>query len=200
MTKAFNVVAVLGFARLWWAFLVRGILGIAFGVVVVLFPGLGLVAVVALFAAWAIIGGVSSLIGAWQSREHRDWWVGLLEGVVGVVAGLVAILAPGLAALGLLFVIAGWAILTGILQIWYAIRMREHMRGELWLALSGVVAIGFGLLLVIFPGTGILSVLLLTGLLSIAFGAAMVMLGLRLRGLHAQAVRQHEYAERGLRE
>lgn len=194
----FDVVAVLGIARLWWAFLVRGILGIAFGVIVVLFPGLGLVAVVALFAAWAIIGGVSALIGAWRSRDHRDWWLGLLEGIVGVAAGLVAILVPGLAALGLLFVIAFWAILTGLLQIWFAIRMRQQIHGELWLGLSGVIAVLFGILLVIFPGTGILSVLLLAGLLSIAFGGAMVMLGFRLRRLHTQAVRQHEYAERGL--
>jgi uncharacterized membrane protein HdeD (DUF308 family) len=193
-----DIVAVLEIARLWWAFAVRGILGIAFGVVLVLFPGIGLVAVVALFAAWAIIGGVSSLVAAWQARAHRDWWVGLLEGVVGVAAGLVAILAPGLAALGLLFVIATWAVLTGILQLWFAIRMRDQIRGELWLGLSGVVAILFGLLLVLFPGTGILSVLLLAGLLSIAFGAAMVMLGFRLRSIHQQAVRQHEYAERGL--
>ena len=193
-----NVVAVLGIARLWWAFLVRGILGIAFGVVLVLFPSIGLVAVIALFAAWAIIGGVSALIGAWQGRGHRDWWLTLLEGIAGIVAGLVAILLPGLAALGLLFVIAFWAIVTGVLQIWFAIRMRDQIRGELWLALSGVIAVLFGILLVIFPGGGILSVLLLAGLFSIAFGIAMSVLGFRLRRLHQQAVRQHEYAERGL--
>ena len=193
-----NVVAVLGIARLWWAFLVRGILGIAFGVVLVLFPAIGLVAVVALFAAWAIIGGVSALIGAWRSRDLRDWWFHLLEGLVGVAAGLIAILWPGLAALGLLFIIAFWAIVTGLLQIWIAVRMRDQIRGELWLALSGVIAVLFGVLLVIFPGGGILSVLLLAGLFSIAFGGAMVILGFRLRRLHAQAVRQHEYAERGL--
>jgi len=193
-----NVVAVLGIARLWWAFLVRGILGILFGVVLVIFPGIGLVAVVALFAAWAIIGGVSSLVGAWQSRAHRDWWVGLLEGLVGIAAGLVALLFPGLAALGLLFVIAGWAVITGLLQVWMAIRLRDRIKGELWLGLSGLVAIAFGVLLVVFPGTGILSVLFLAGIFSIAFGAAMVMLGFRLRQIHATAVRQHEYEERGL--
>jgi uncharacterized membrane protein HdeD (DUF308 family) len=193
-----DFVAVLGLARMWWAFLLRGILGIGFGVVVVLFPGLGLAAVVALFAAWAIIGGVSSLVSAWSSRAHRDWWIGVLEGLVGIGAGLVALFFPGLAALGLLFVIAAWAVLSGLLQVWLAIRLRNRIRGELWMALSGLIAIAFGVLLVLFPGTGILSVLLLAGLLSIAFGAAMVLLGFRLHQIHATAVRQHEYAERGL--
>ena len=193
-----RVLAVLGLARLWWAFLVRGVLGIAFGVIVILFPGLGLAALVALFAAWAIIGGVSSLIGAWMARDHRDWWVGLLEGLAGLAAGVIAILLPAAAVFGLLFVIAGWAIVTGVLQIWFAIRMREHIRGEIWLALSGVIAVLFGLQLVLFPGTGILSVLFLTGILSIMFGAAMAILGFRLRRIHSQAVRQNEYAERGL--
>jgi uncharacterized membrane protein HdeD (DUF308 family) len=193
-----SFVAVLVLARLWWTYVLRGILGIAFGVIVILFPSIGLAAVVALFATWAIVGGVSSLIGAWRNRGKGEWWVEVLEGLVGIIAGILAVLLPGMAAMGILFVIAGWAIITGLLQIWMAIRLRERIRGELWLGLSGVVAIVFGILLVIFPGTGILSVLLMAGLLAILFGGAMTMLGLRLRRIHTQAVRQNEYAERGL--
>ena len=193
-----NFAAVLLLAQLWWAFLLRGVLGIIFGVVVILFPGIGLVAVVALFAAWALIGGISSLIGAWRSRGQKEWWVGILEGLVGIVAGIVAILLPPAAALALLFVVAAWAIVIGVLQIWMAIRLREQITGELWMGLSGVISILFGLLLVIFPGTGILSVLFLVGLFSILMGGAMVLLGWRLRGIRAQAIRQNEYAERGI--
>lgn len=195
---AINFAAVLLLAQLWWAFLIRGVLGIIFGVVVILFPAIGLVAVVALFAAWALVGGISSLMGAWRSRGQREWWVGILEGIVGIVAGIVAILLPPAAALALLFVVAGWAIVIGVLQIWMAIRLREQITGELWMGLSGVVSILFGLLLVIFPGTGILSVLFLVGIFSIVMGGAMVLLGWRLRGIHAQATRQNEYAERGI--
>ena len=133
-----NFAAVLLLAQLWWAFLLRGVLGIIFGVVVILFPGIGLVAVVALFAAWALIGGISSLIGAWRSRGQKEWWVGILEGLVGIVAGIVAILLPPAAALALLFVVAAWAIVIGVLQIWMAIRLREQITGELWMGLSGV--------------------------------------------------------------
>jgi uncharacterized membrane protein HdeD (DUF308 family) len=195
---AIDFAAVLLLAQLWWAFVLRGLLGIIFGVAVILFPDIGLVVVVALFAAWALIGGVSSLVSTWRSRAHRDWWVGILEGLAGIVAGIVAILLPGAAALGLLFVVAGWAIVTGVLQVWMAIRLREQITGELWMGLSGIISIAFGLLLVIFPGTGILSVLLLVGIFSIAMGVAMLLLGLRLRRIRQQAVRQGEYAERGL--
>jgi uncharacterized membrane protein HdeD (DUF308 family) len=190
--------AILVLAQLWWAFVLRGVLGILFGVAVILFPGIGLVVIIALFAAWAVIGGASTLISTWRSRAHRDWWIGIIEGLAGIVAGVVAILLPSAASLALLFVIAGWAIVIGVLQIWMAIRLREQITGELWMGLSGVVSVVFGLLLVIFPGTGILSVLLLVGLFSIAMGVAMVMLGLRLRRIRQQAVRQGEYAERGL--
>jgi uncharacterized membrane protein HdeD (DUF308 family) len=195
---AINFEAVLLLAQLWWAFILRGVLGILFGVVVILFPGIGLLAVVALFAAWALVGGVQSLLGAWRSRGQKDWWVGILEGLIGIAAAVVAILLPAAASLALLFVVAGWAIAIGVLQIWMAIRLRERITGEVWMGLSGVISILFGLLLVIFPGTGILSVLFLVGIFSILMGVAMLLLGWRLRGIHDQARRLNEYGERGL--
>ena len=195
---AINFEAVLILAQLWWAFILRGVLGILFGVVVILFPGIGLLAVVALFAAWALVGGVQSLLGAWRSRGQKDWWVGILEGLIGIAAAVVAILLPAAASLALLFVVAGWAIAIGVLQIWMAIRLRERITGEVWMGLSGVISILFGLLLVIFPGTGILSVLFLVGIFSILMGVAMLLLGWRLRGIHDQARRLNEYGERGL--
>jgi uncharacterized membrane protein HdeD (DUF308 family) len=195
---AINFEAVLLLAQLWWASILRGVLGILFGVVVILFPGIGLLAVVALFAAWALVGGVQSLLGAWRSRGQKEWWVGILEGLIGIAAAVVAILLPAAASLALLFVVAGWAIAIGVLQIWMAIRLRERITGEVWMGLSGVISILFGLLLVIFPGTGILSVLFLVGIFSILMGVAMLLLGLRLRRIHDQARRQNEYGERGL--
>jgi uncharacterized membrane protein HdeD (DUF308 family) len=193
-----NFKAMLLLAQLWWAFILRGILGILLGVVVIVFPGIGLSAIILLFAIWALVGGASSLIGAWRSRGRQEWWVGIFEGLAGLSAGVVAILLPAITALALLFIVAGWAIVTGVLQIWMAIRLREQISGEVWMGLSGLISILFGLVLVIFPGTGILSVLLLVGVFSILLGVPMVLLGWRLRSIHAQAQRQDEYAERGM--
>jgi uncharacterized membrane protein HdeD (DUF308 family) len=137
-------------------------------------------------------------VTAWQGRQQKNWWVGILEGLAGVAAGVIAIIWPDLTALALLFIIAFWAIVTGVLQIVLAIRMREQIRGELFLGLAGLIAVLFGLVLVINPGAGLLSVLWLLGIFAIAIGAAFFLLGLRLRRVFDQARRQNEYGERGL--
>jgi uncharacterized membrane protein HdeD (DUF308 family) len=195
---ALNFTAAITMARMWWAFLVRGLLAIAAGIVVLLVPGLGLAALILLFAAWMIADGVAELIGAWRTRGQRNWWVGILEGLAGLAIGIIAVVVPGLTAVVLLYLVAAWAIVTGVLEIYAAIKLREEITGELWMGLAGVLSVLFGVYLIIFPGAGILSLLWLVGIFAIAFGAAMLLLGWRLRGIHGQAKSQGEYVERGL--
>jgi uncharacterized membrane protein HdeD (DUF308 family) len=193
-----NFTAAIILARVWWAFVLRGILAIVFGVIVLLVPGIGLIAVLALFAAWAIVGGAAELVGAWRIRGQRQWWVGVLAGLVGLAAGIIAIVWPDRTALALLFVVAAWAIVSGLLQIWIAIRLREQISGELLLAAAGVISVIFGVVLLINPGAGILSLLWLVGVIAIAIGGMLFLLGLRLRRIFEQAKQQNEYAERGI--
>jgi uncharacterized membrane protein HdeD (DUF308 family) len=101
-------------ARGWWTFLVRGVLAILFGIAAFVWPGATLLVLVYLFAIWAIVDGVSTLVSAFQERGRAYWWVALIEGIVGVAAGIVAIAWPGITALVLLFLIAAWAVVTGI--------------------------------------------------------------------------------------
>lgn len=190
--------ATIGMARMWWAFLLRGLLAIAAGIAVLLVPGIGLSALILLFAAWMIADGVAELIGAWRTRGQKNWWVGILEGIAGLVVGILALVLPGLTAVVLLYLVAAWAIVTGVLEIYAAIKLREEITGELWMGLAGLLSVLFGLYLIIFPGAGILSLLWLVGVFAIAFGAFMLMLGWRLRGIHIRAKAQGEYAERGL--
>jgi uncharacterized membrane protein HdeD (DUF308 family) len=193
-----NFTAAISLARMWWAFLLRGLLAIAAGIVVLLVPGIGLSALILLFAVWMIADGVAELIGAWRTRGQKNWWVGILEGIAGLVVGIIAVVVPGLTAVVLLYLVAAWAIVTGVLEIYAAIRLREEITGELWMGLAGLLSVLFGLYLIVFPGAGILSLLWLVGIFAIAFGAFMLMLGWRLRGIHEQAKAQGEYAERGL--
>ena len=185
-----DVARTLHLARWWWTYVVRGAIAILFGILAFVAPGFGLVGLVALFAAWAIIDGVGSLIAGIRTRGgDRSWWLEVLEGLVSVAAGAVALLVPDIAARALVLIIGAWAVLTGIIEIVLAVRLRRVIEGEVWMALGGVASIVFGAVLVIFPATGALSLVWLIGSFAIAFGVFLVILGWRLRGIDALARR-----------
>jgi uncharacterized membrane protein HdeD (DUF308 family) len=175
-------------ARWWWTFVVRGLLAIAFGVLAFFAPGLGIAVLVGLFAAWALIDGVTSLVtGIGGRNRDRSWWLEILEGVVSIIAGIIALAFPVLAAEVLVIIIAAWAIVTGIFEIIAAIRLREQIKGEFWLGLAGLASILFGVILLVFPGVGALSLVWLIGSFALVFGVFLVILGWRLRGVNEMA-------------
>lgn len=170
-------------ARNWWALALRGLFAVLFGLAVFIWPGLTLLALVALFAAYALVDGVFSIVAAIRAAgRHARWWPLLLEGLLGIAAGVVAFLWPNITALALLYVIAAWAIVTGVFEIVAAIRLRREIEGELLLGLAGLASVIFGVLLILFPGAGALAVLWLIGGFAIAFGILLILLGFRLRG------------------
>ena len=171
-------------ARSWWVFVLRGVVAILFGVLAFVRPGTTLEALVLLFAFWALFDGVFSLISSIGAAEaHEPWWPLVLIGLLGIAAGLVTLRWPQITALALLFVIAYWSILRGILEIAGAIRLRNLIHGEGWLILGGIASIAFGVLVVIYPGSGALAVIWLIGLYAVIFGIAQLMLGFRLKGV-----------------
>jgi uncharacterized membrane protein HdeD (DUF308 family) len=170
-------------ARNWWVLALRGVVAILFGIIAFIWPGLTLISLVLLFGAYAFLDGIFSIIAAWRGRETNErWWALLLEGILGLAAGVIAFVWPGAAAVGLLYVIAAWAILTGILEIVAAIRLRQEIDNEWLLGLTGVASIIFGLLLAIWPGAGLLTLTWIIGGYAIAFGVLMLLLAFRLRG------------------
>lgn len=188
---SFDMSVTIGMARWWWTFIVRGVLAIAFGILAFLSPQWGIFVLVGLFAAWALIDGAGSLIAGWSGRgRDKNWWLEILEGVVSIVAGLVALLLPTFAAEVLVIIIGAWAIVTGVFEIYMAFRLREQIEGELWMGLAGVASILFGLILFLFPGAGALSVVWLIGSFAIVFGIFLVILGVRLRRVNELAKRE----------
>jgi uncharacterized membrane protein HdeD (DUF308 family) len=175
-------------AKNWWLFLVRGIAAIAFGILALIWPGITLVTLVFFFGAYALVDGISNIIAAVRgdpgTRGH-GWTVAIL-GAISVVAGVIAFVYPGITALALLYVIAAWALVAGVMEIYTAYRLRREITNEWWMALGGVASIVFGILLIAFPGTGILSLLILLGAFAIAFGVTQIVLAFRLRGLRDQ--------------
>lgn len=126
--------------------------------------------------------GIFALVAAFSDRVGKQrWWVLLLEGLAGVAAGILTFLWPGMTALVLLYLIAAWAIVTGILEVMAAIRLRQEIEGEWLLALGGIASITFGVLMVVWPGAGALAVVWLIGSYALVFGLLMVFLAFRLR-------------------
>jgi uncharacterized membrane protein HdeD (DUF308 family) len=171
-------------SRNWWVLLLRGIVAILFGVLAFVRPGISLASLLLLFGAYALADGV---LGTWTAISHRkdreNWWVLLLEGLVGIGVGVLTLIKPGLTALALLFYIAIWAIATGVLEIVAAVRLRKEIEGEWGLILAGLASGAFGVLLMARPGSGALAVLWLIASYAILFGILFVVLAFKVRGV-----------------
>jgi len=167
----------------WWALALRGGIAILFGLAALLRPGIALAALILLFGAYVLVDGVFAIVGVFRgTRGGTPRWLLLLEGVVGILAGIVALIFPGLTAVALLYLVAVWAIVTGLAEIATAIRLRQEITGEWALILGGVLSVIFGLLLAVLPGVGILSLIWLIGAYAIAFGVLLLIAAFRVRG------------------
>jgi uncharacterized membrane protein HdeD (DUF308 family) len=172
-------------AREWWVFLVRGVAAIAFGVMALIWPGPTLWALVVMFGAYVLVDGATMLValirGDALARRH-GWAVGIM-GALGVMAGIVTFAWPDATALSLLYVVAFWAIAMGVFQMIAAIALRREIDGEFWMGLGGLLSVAFGAYLVVFPGTGLLSLVWLVGFWAVVFGVSSLRLAFRLRGI-----------------
>jgi uncharacterized membrane protein HdeD (DUF308 family) len=172
------------FSRSWWVFLLRGVVAILFGILALRNPGVTLAVLVLWFGVYALVDGAFSVFGAIAGWRHReDKWFLLLEGLLGIGAGIVTLQAPGLTAVALVFFIAAWALATGILRIITAIRLRKEISGEFWMILSGLAAVVFAFLVMERPAAGALAMVWTIGWFAVLMGALLVMLGFKLRRL-----------------
>ena len=177
-------------ARNWWAVALRGVLAILFGVIAFFWPFALWLAVAFIFGAYALLDGSMALVLAVTGHAHAGrWWALLAEGLLGVTAGVLAFLWPLLTAVTVFYLIAGWAVATGVFEIVAAIRLRKYIRGEWLLALSGVLSIILGVVLAMLPGAGMVVLAWWTAANSIVFGALLLGLAFRLRSMvrHAPA-------------
>jgi uncharacterized membrane protein HdeD (DUF308 family) len=170
--------------RQWWAFVLQGILGIVFGVLVLLFPDAALVTIVALFAAWAVISGIGALAQGLREAQHRgNSWPYFLIGVVAIAAGVLAVLVPASTVIALIAFLGAWQLVTGLTEIYVAYRIRREIDNEWLIAASGVLRAILGLAFLLMPGLGVVVSLIVIAANAFAFGILAIVTGLRLRTL-----------------
>lgn len=169
--------------RHWWLLGLRGAIAVLFGILAIAWPAITLLTLAVLFAAFALLAGA---VWAWAAIANRGsdcrWWLMLVLGVVSIVAGVLAALNPGITTLALVLVMGANALVSGIIDVLVAVRVRTYMKGEWLLGLSGIVAIVFGLMLLMFPaGAGALALALMTGLYAMVSGAMLMALAWQVR-------------------
>jgi uncharacterized membrane protein HdeD (DUF308 family) len=175
--------------RNWWALALRGVAAILFGVMAFIWPGITIGALVLLFGAYALVDGVFAVALAIVGRRRiYRWWALLLEGLVGIVVGILTFLWPGDMTLALVYLIAAWAVVTGVFEIAAAIELRKYIQGEWILAVTGVLSIAFGLLLFIAPAEGAVVMIWWIGGYAIVFGVLLLVLAFQVRSLARRGV------------
>jgi uncharacterized membrane protein HdeD (DUF308 family) len=172
----------------WWALALRGLLAVLFGFFALFLPLDTLEAVGRLFGVYAITEGVLVILTGIRTTRYRG--VLITEGASGIVAGMVALAWPSITMLVLLYVVAIWAILSGVAEMIAAFALRREMVGEWALFLVGVLSVVFGIILAVLPGVGLLSVVWLVGLYALAIGVALLVLAFRVRGLQRREGRR----------
>ena len=169
-------------AQNWWAIVLRGVCAVLFGVGAFVWPDSTLAVLVLLYGAYALIEGVLAVAWALVGRHPGSFpWGVLVAGLAGVTVGIVTFLYPGLTALALLYLIAAWAIVRGVFEIIAAFHLRKELEHEWLLALSGLLSLVLGALLVVAPGAGALAVLWWIGAFALVFGVLTIALGFRLK-------------------
>jgi uncharacterized membrane protein HdeD (DUF308 family) len=166
----------------WWLFAIRGVFAIAFGILCLVAPMPSLVALIILFGIFAILDGASNLVLAARKSQVGGRWPALIvSGLASIVAGVLALVWPTLSALALLMVIAAWSIVTGVMSIVAAIRLRKEIHNEWLLVLNGLLSIAFGVLVLLFPGAGALALVVWIGAYAIVSGALLLWLAFKVR-------------------
>lgn len=166
----------------WWSLVLRGLLAVIFGVVAFIMPGVTWTALVFVWGAYAITDGIFSMIAGFRAPSgYKRWWLMLISGVLGVLAGVTAFLLPVLTGLFLILLMAGWAVATGVLEIVAAVQMRKYITGEWVLVVSGIASVVFGILMFINPYAGAVAVVWIIGSYAVIFGILTMILGFKLR-------------------
>ena len=168
----------------WWALVLRGALALLVAVAAFFLPGATLAGLVFAFGAYALIDGGFTLIQGLRTRKETSrWWAPVLQGLLGIGAGLAAFLLPEVTGMAILYLVSAWAIMTGVTEIAAAVKLRQEIDNEWLLGLSGLASVVLGLFMFFAPGAGALAWIGLFGVYAAMAGGLLIGMGMRLRKL-----------------
>jgi len=169
-------------AQNWWLFTLRGVLGIIFGLIALIFPGATILSLVIFFSAYMLVDGIFGIISAVRAirRKEDRWGLLIFEGLLNIAVGIAAFLWPGLTVVAFVWLIAAWAIVSGGLMTAAGFRLNmEH--GRWWMVLGGLLSLAYGVLLIITPLIGAIVLTWWLGAYALVFGVALVIFSFKLR-------------------
>jgi uncharacterized membrane protein HdeD (DUF308 family) len=165
----------------WGLVVLRGTMALLFGLFALIWPGVTALALALLFGIYALADGIGLLMDAFRTPSNRA--ARILGGILGVAAGIIAIVWPGITAAALAILVGAWALVTGIAEIAAAIRLRKEIEGELFLGLAGLISVVLGVLVLLWPLAGAAAIASLIGIFALVYGVVLIVLGVRLRRL-----------------
>jgi uncharacterized membrane protein HdeD (DUF308 family) len=172
------------YGRTWWSLLVRGIIGLVFGLLAVIWPDRVLELLVTLFGIFILAIGLIATIAALSHRTPLRTWLILIPGLVAVVIGIISIASPAVTTVVLVYLIAIWALVHGISEIYKALRVRKDVEGEWMPIIIGIVSVVFGVVLIVRPLTAGAAVTLLLGFFVLVLGILWLIMAFRARRWH----------------
>ncbi len=172
------------YIRKWWVLALRGLVAVLFGVAAIIWPAIALQVLVLLFGIFALLDGILTIVvGVVIRHDAYHWWVWLLEGIAGIVVGVLVFVWPAITTAVLIALIAAWGLVTGIMEVAAAIYLRKIIAGEWLLLVDGILSILLGAFLVIFPLIGAQVIVDLIGIYAILFGFLLFVLAFQIRKL-----------------
>jgi uncharacterized membrane protein HdeD (DUF308 family) len=172
--------------RNWGWIVARGVIAVVLGLFAFFKPGVTWLAFMTVFALYALVDGIAAIVTAFSrdrpsSATSRPWWWLMIEGLSGIAVAALWVIAPLRTSIAFLYVVGAWSIITGIAEIATAIRLRRVIRREGLLVLAGLLSIAFGVAAWMWPSNALVALVWVMGVYLVVFGLLFVALGLRVR-------------------
>ena len=168
--------------KYWWSIVVRGIAAVLFAILAIFWTKFTLELLLTVFGVFILVDGIVSIFGGINAaKEHHEYWLYVLRGIVGILLGMITIFWPGITGLFLAYIIAIWAILIGFMEIWISSKFTHEVDGKWIMTTSGVLSIIIGIIILIFPSTSLITITWIIGLFALIFGVGAITFGFQVK-------------------